>query len=51
MNEVEIIRLNIERYRRMLETESDETARRAIQKMLEEFENRLTAASARTKMF
>lgn len=43
MNELEIIRLNVERYRRMLQSEVDETARRAIQKILEEFEAKLAS--------
>jgi len=43
MEDREIIRLNVERYRRLLRTEADETARRAIQKMLEEFEAKLSA--------
>ena len=43
MNEVEIIRLNVERYRRILKIEVDETIRQAIQKMLEEFEAKLAS--------
>jgi len=39
--EVEIIRLNIERFRRMLQTELDESTRRAVRSMLEEFEAKL----------
>jgi hypothetical protein len=35
MDELEIIRLNVERYPRLLQTEADEGAWRAIQKMLE----------------
>jgi hypothetical protein len=46
MNEAELIRLNIERYRRMLQTELDETARRTIQRMVGEFEAKLSPASA-----
>ncbi len=46
MDEVEIIRLNIERFRRMLQTDLDETARRAIKRMLDEFESKLPAESA-----
>ena len=38
MNELEITRLNVERYRRMLQIEVDETARQAIGDLLEEFE-------------
>lgn len=48
MDEVEIIKLNIERYRRMLQAEADESARRAIQKMLDEFEARLPSARPRS---
>jgi hypothetical protein len=40
-NEVEIVRLNVERYRRMLQVEIDKTARLAIQKILMEFEAKL----------
>jgi hypothetical protein len=47
MDEAEIIRLNIERYRRMLRSEQDESVRRAIQKMLDEFETRLILAGNR----
>ena len=43
MNEVEILRLNVERYRRLLKIEADETIRRTIQKMLEEFETKLAS--------
>lgn len=46
MDEVEIIRLNIERFRRMLQTDLEETARRAIEKILDEFESKLPAESA-----
>ncbi len=46
VNEVEIIRLNIERFRRMLQTDLDETARWPIKKMLDEFESKLPAESA-----
>lgn len=38
INEVEIIRLNIERYRRMLQTDLDDATRRTVQRMLDEFE-------------
>jgi hypothetical protein len=41
LNEVEIVRLNVERYRRMLQVETDELARLAIQKILMEFEAKL----------
>lgn len=44
MDEIEIIRLNIERYRRLLRTETDENARQAIEKLLKEFEAKLCAA-------
>ncbi len=43
MDELEIIRLNIERYQRMLETESNETTRQSIQRMLAEFEAKFQA--------
>ncbi len=45
-DEVEIIRLNIERFRRMLQTDLDETAPRAVEKMLDEFESKLATKSA-----
>ena len=41
MEEVEIIRLNVERYRRLLRTNLDEQTRRAVQAMLAEFECKL----------
>ena len=41
MNEIEVVRLNIERFRRMLETELDATVRQTIQKMLDEFQDEL----------
>jgi len=47
MDEVEIIRLNVARYRRMLETEADETMRQLIQRMLEEFEAKLVSLKPR----
>ncbi len=43
MNELEIIRLNVERYRRMLQIEVDETVRQAIKNILEEFETKLAS--------
>ena len=43
MNELEITRLNVERYRRMLQIEVDETARQAIKNILEEFETKLAS--------
>jgi hypothetical protein len=43
MNELEIIRLNVDRYRRMLQIEVDETARQAIKNILEEFEAKLAS--------
>ena len=46
MNEIDIFRLNIERFRHLLETESDGIARQIIENLLHEFENKL-AASAR----
>ncbi len=48
MDDLEIIRLNVERYRRLLHTEADETARRAIQKMLKEFEAKLSSVKPRS---
>ncbi|MGD0023514.1 MAG: hypothetical protein ABSC37_02650 [Xanthobacteraceae bacterium] len=48
MNEVDIIRLNVERFRRMLQTEADESARRAIQQILKEFEAELFSARPRS---
>lgn len=47
MSEIEIIRLNIERYRRMLKIEADESMRRVIQRMLEEFEAKLASLKPR----
>ncbi len=44
MNEVEIIRLNVERFRHMLQTEADENARRAIRQILKEIEAKLSSA-------
>ena len=38
MKEVDIIRLNVERFRRLLQTDLDERTRHAIQAMLAEFE-------------
>ena len=49
MNEVEIIRLNVERFRSMLQTEADESARRTIQQILKEFEAKLSSARPRSK--
>jgi len=43
MNEIEIIRLNVQRYRRMLNEEVDDAVRQVIQRMLEEFEAKLAA--------
>ncbi len=45
VTETTIIRLNIERYRRMLGTEVDAISRRAIQRMLVEFEAKLLSAT------
>jgi len=45
MNEVEIIRSNIERYRRMLQTDLEQTTRSTVQKLLGEFEAMLSSAS------
>ncbi len=47
LDEIEIIRLNVERYRRMLQIEVDETARQAIQKILMEFEAKLVSHKRR----
>ncbi len=41
MDNIEITRLNIERYRRLLDTELNQVAREALQKHLGEFEERL----------
>ncbi len=49
MDEVEIIRLNIERFRHMLETELDQSTRRAIKKILDEFESKLRAIKCRSE--
>jgi hypothetical protein len=46
MEEEDIIRLNIHRYRRMLQYENNERNRRAIQTILREFEVKLIAARA-----
>ena len=43
MDEAWVIRLNVERYRRMLQAEVDEVARQTIQKMLDEFEAKLSS--------
>jgi hypothetical protein len=43
VNELEIIRLNIERYQRMLQIAVDDAARQAIKNMLEEFEAKLAS--------
>jgi hypothetical protein len=45
MNEVEIIRQNIERYRRLLQADLERTTRLTVQKLLAEFEAKLSAAS------
>jgi len=36
--EIDIFRLNIEKFKRMLETETDESSRRTIERMIKEFE-------------
>ena len=46
MEELEIIRLNIERFRRMLQTELDWPARPMIENMLREFESKLAASGS-----
>lgn len=43
MHEAEIVRLNIERFRRMLQTELDLAARLTIERMLNEFEARISS--------
>lgn len=47
VDEIDIIRLNIERYRRLLKTEADQSARLAIEKILKEFEAKLSIAEPR----
>jgi hypothetical protein len=44
MNEAEIIGLNVERFRRMLRSEAEKSARQAIQQLLKEFEAKLLSA-------
>ena len=44
VDEIDIIRLNIERYRRLLKSEANQSARLAIQKILKEFEAKLSIA-------
>ena len=44
-----VIRLNVERYRRMLQAEVDEVARQTIQKMLDEFEAKLSSTYPSSK--
>jgi len=46
MDEIEIIRLNIERFQRMLQTELDWPARSMIENILREFENKLAASGS-----
>jgi hypothetical protein len=46
MEHIDIIRLNIERYRRLLRTNLDEDTRRATERMLGEFETKLVAQLA-----
>ncbi len=48
MKDTEIIRLNIERYRRMLQGELDDATRRAIETMLREFKAKLSVEESRT---
>jgi hypothetical protein len=45
MEDMEIIRLNIERYRRLLQTKLDERTRWVIEAMLAEFELKLVLKS------
>ncbi len=44
MNTSAIIRLNIERFQQMIQTESDESTRRAIENIIQEFETMLLPA-------
>jgi hypothetical protein len=44
MMETDIIRLNIERFQRMLETEFNESTRRTIESMIREFEGMLSSS-------
>jgi len=44
MREDDIVRLNVERYRRLLRSETDESVRDSIKRMLDEFETKLSAA-------
>ncbi len=48
VKDTEIIRLNIERYRRMLQGELEFATRRAIETMLREFEAKLSVEECRT---
>ena len=43
MTEVEVIRRNIERFRRLLQSELDNTTRLSVEKLLAEFEAKLSA--------
>jgi hypothetical protein len=45
MIEANILRRNIERFRRMLEEETDESSRRAIESMIREFEGMLSISA------
>jgi hypothetical protein len=40
----DIVRLNIKRFKQMLETEPDESSRQTIESMLREFEGMLTSS-------
>jgi hypothetical protein len=46
MMEIEIIRLSMERFRRMLQTETNESARRTIESMIREFEGMLSSSNS-----
>ena len=46
MEHIDIIRMNIKRYRRLLQTNLDEDTRRATERMLGEFETKLVARLA-----
>ena len=44
MIETQILRRNIERFRRMLDDETDQSTRRAIESMIREFEGMLSVS-------
>jgi len=49
MTEADIIRLNIERFQRMLKTETNEITRRTIESMLRKFEGMLSSSRLGTR--